>query len=517
MLYDIKDYASGTWIMYLRKSRQDDPNETVEGVLAKHETLLQEYAMRELGYKIQEGNIYREIVSGESIADRVEIKKVISRLESPEVAGVLCMEPSRLSRGDLADCARIISAFRFTHSLIATPMMIYNLENKMERKFFQDELLRGNDYLEYTKEILMRGRIASVKRGCYLPPKPPYGYKKVYIGKEPTLEIIEDEAEIVRMIFNIYINEGVTAGRIARRLNRMGIPGPTGDIWHNHTVWSMVRNAHYAGYVYFNYIKSVPVLENGEVIVRRLRQPEEEVIMAEGKHEAIIDRETWEAAKAVVSRAPRVKRDRSVKNPYSGLLRCAKCGKMMSLHPYKKAEDRYECRTVPLCYKTVISSALDAAVITALEESELPALQLRVKNNDGDSAKIQQRRLASLEAKMKELRAQEEKQFDLLETGVYTQDLFDRRNAALRKKMDECLADIQKTRLTLPNAVDYPERILALQAAIDILKDPSATPGKVNEVLKTIIDHIDYTGAEVDGKRRTKEPMKFSIAITLKL
>ena len=41
-----------TWdhyLMYLRKSRQDDPNETVEEVLAKHETRLQEYALREFG------------------------------------------------------------------------------------------------------------------------------------------------------------------------------------------------------------------------------------------------------------------------------------------------------------------------------------------------------------------------------------------------------------------------------------------------------------------------------------
>ena len=89
---------NGIWIMYLRKSRQDDPNETVEEVLAKHETILQEWAERELGFKIEEENIYREVISGESIADRDEIKKVLARLEDPAVVGVLCVEPSRLSR-----------------------------------------------------------------------------------------------------------------------------------------------------------------------------------------------------------------------------------------------------------------------------------------------------------------------------------------------------------------------------------------------------------------------------------
>ena len=42
------------WIMYLRKSRQDDPNETVEEVLAKHETMLQEWARNNLGRVIPE-------------------------------------------------------------------------------------------------------------------------------------------------------------------------------------------------------------------------------------------------------------------------------------------------------------------------------------------------------------------------------------------------------------------------------------------------------------------------------
>ena len=128
-------------LMYLRKSRQDDPNETVEEVLAKHENILQEYAMRELGGKIPEDHIYREVVSGESIDDREEIKKVLSRIEDSKISGVLVIEPSRLSRGDLIDCGRLINEFRYTRTLVVTPYMTYDLEDKMERKFFQDELL----------------------------------------------------------------------------------------------------------------------------------------------------------------------------------------------------------------------------------------------------------------------------------------------------------------------------------------------------------------------------------------
>ena len=96
------------WIMYLRKSRQDDPNETVEEVLSKHQTMLQDWAVRELGHPIPEEYIFREIVSGERIADRRELQKVLRAIESNEVAGILCRDASRLSRGDLLDCGTLM-------------------------------------------------------------------------------------------------------------------------------------------------------------------------------------------------------------------------------------------------------------------------------------------------------------------------------------------------------------------------------------------------------------------------
>ena len=76
------EYKSKIWLMYLRKSRQDDPNETVEEVLAKHETMLQDWALRELGHTIPEEYIFREIVSGERISDRRELQKVLRAIES---------------------------------------------------------------------------------------------------------------------------------------------------------------------------------------------------------------------------------------------------------------------------------------------------------------------------------------------------------------------------------------------------------------------------------------------------
>lgn len=508
------------WILYLRKSRQDDPTETVEEVLAKHEAILQEYAEREFGGRIPEENIYREVVSGESIDDRVEIKKVLARLEDPNVKGVLVVEPSRLSRGDLADCSRIINSFRFSKSQIVTPYMTYDLENKMERKFFKDELLRGNDYLEYTKEILFRGRVAAVKRGCYLGTRPPYGYDKTKIGKDYTLAIKEDEADVVRLIFDLYTREQLTPLRIAQRLNSMGIPAPLGGEWKKDTIRVVVRNPHYIGKVVWNRFKETQVLENGEITTKRLKQPEEEVIIAEGKHQAIIDMDTWEAARALVARNPRQKYTFPLKNPFSTMLFCGKCGRAMYIHPYKHAEDRFECKASAhggRCYKSVKYSELYNSVLELLEGSELPELQLKVKNGDGNAVKIQQRRLANLEAQMKEFRDKEEYMYELLESRHYTPEEFTKRRAALRSKIEECENNIQSTRAAMPKSVNYAEQVKNLQAAIDALKDPEATPEQKNRLLKAVVERMVFKGCPPVDKSKGFKKGENDYTITVKL
>ena len=500
------------WLMYLRKSRQDDPNETVEEVLAKHEAILQEWARRELGREIPEDCIYREVVSGESLEDRTEIKKVLSRIEDPRVVGVIVVEPQRLSRGDLIDCGTLISTLQYTKTLVATPMMTYSMENKMERRFFQDELMRGRDYLEYTKEILARGRHASVKKGCYIGSKPPYGYDKISIGKDKTLTPNED-ADTVRMIFNLYVHENMTYYQIATKLEQMGINPREAAKWSKHTVRAILRNYHYIGKVYYSRRKDVTVVENGERVTRRMFQPLEDVIMAEGKHPAIIDRKLFEQAQNIMNNNPRLWTDRELKNPFAGILKCGKCGKTIVHHPYHKAHDRLECRTRPMCFKSAKQIDVVNSVAMALEMSELPKLEAHLKNGDGSALALQKKQLQRLEKQMEEYRQQEETQYELLETKKYTQELFDKRNAALRQKMEDCEKKIASARQSLPKAVDYKEKIIALEDAIAGLRDDSVTAKEKNRLLKAIVSRIEMTTTE--GKTRGETDIHLRIFLKL--
>ena len=203
------------YLIYLRKSRADGEYETVEDVLAKHYRILQDYAVSKLGGAIPEKYIYREVVSGETIQDRPEMKKILDRIQAEDITGVLVVDPQRLSRGDLSDCGTIIRAFRYTDTLIVTPQKTYDLAEKFDRKFFEMELMRGNDYLEYIKEIMNRGRLASVNEGNFIGSVPPFGYDKVKVGKAYTLTP-NAEADTVQERSNAFHHAhayGASAGR----------------------------------------------------------------------------------------------------------------------------------------------------------------------------------------------------------------------------------------------------------------------------------------------------------------
>ena len=482
----------GTYLMYLRKSRADHPDESVEQVLEKHEKLLQDYFLRELGHTIPEDCIFREIVSGgENISDREEMRKVLSKIESGNICGVACADPQRLSRGSLTDCDLLIDTFRYSRTLVVTPVMVYDLENKMERRFFQDELMRGRDYLDYLKDVMYRGRYQSAARGNVVG-SPPYGYSKIKIGKNWTLEPNEN-ADIVRMMFNWYVKDCWTPKQIADELNRMMIPPSKGKEWVKESVLVLLKNVHYDGKVVFGQRKQTVVFENGKKVTKRLKQQPEDTLIVEGKHPAIIEHEIFELAQERIAgrgyMAPKTRRPLS--NPFAGLLTCPICGYAMTYHTTINGFHSFNCKKY--CSKVIKYSDLVHAVKTILLTEHLPELEAKQKNGDGDAITIQQQIINRLEKQMAELKKQEAKQYDLLETGIYTNEVFLERNAALRDKMTTCFTQLAEAKQNLPKSVDYAKKVRTLKEAVAALDDDTATIEQKNRLLKAVISKIEYT------------------------
>ena len=328
--------SSGSVIMYLRKSRSDDPTLPVSAVLSKHEQQLQEYAALNLGGEIPPEFIYREVGSAETIENRPVIKYILRMLERGDIYGVLVIEPQRLSRGDLEDCGRIVNTFRYTRTLVLTPPKIYDLSEEYDRKFFEMELTRGNDYLEYTKKILNRGRIASVKQGNFIGSTAPYGYKKAVIGSGKsafhTLEINPSEARAVRIMFQMYVHEDKGPAKIAEYLDELNIKPRKSTLWSAAAIRDMLKNPVYIGKIRWNYRKTQRRMVDGKISKYRPKASDDsEFIYVDGKHKRIIDDATFYAALQKGAKLTSSRNDRTLKNPFAGLARCASCGRMLAL------------------------------------------------------------------------------------------------------------------------------------------------------------------------------------------
>jgi hypothetical protein len=253
-------------------------------------------------------------------------------------------------------------------------------------------------------------------------------------------------------------------------------------------------------------------MENGEKVTRCLMQPEEEIIIAEGKHPALVDHGTFVKAQEKINANIPAKMGYPLRNTFAGMLFCSKCGKAIAQHPYKHAEPRFECRTRPRCSKSVKMSEVEQAVLVALEQSELPNLQSKWKSGEGNAIAIQKKLLESLEKEMENYRQQEERQYEFLETGRYTPDVFDKRNAALRQKMEDCQERIYKAKATMPKEVNYAEKIVTLKEAIAGMKNPEYTPEQKNRLLKAIVERIELSTEDAGHNA-----VNIRLAITLRL
>ena len=511
---DFSQFRPDEFLVYLRKSRSDDPLLSVEEVLAKHEAILDEWCERNLGAKVPEENKYREVVSGETIADRPDMQTILKRIESPKIKGVIIVEVQRLSRGDLEDAGKIIKLFRFTNTLAVTPQKAYDLRDEYDRDAFERELKRGNEFLEYTKKIMSRGTLLSVSQGNYVGSRPPYGYDKIWVteGKRkcPTLAINEEEATVVRMIFDMYVNKDMGRPSIAKHLDSLGIKPPKGDRWSPSALKDLLENVHYLGKIKWNWRKTVTVVEDGEIKKTAPKAKIGEYLIYDGKHPAIISEELFNAALAKQGRNHRSKPDTKVRNPFASLLYC-QCGRAMRLATYKchnapprlVCNDHSNCQTGSCTYEEFENYMVDVL------KQCIADFEIRVNSDNSDSIKLHEKLLKNLEKKMQELEAKEIAQWEAQANPDPAQrmppHIFAVLNEKLLKEKDEVKEAMCNARKSMPEPVDYQAKIYRFTEALNTLLDPEADPELKNKLLKDCIERIDYNRAKPE---RIRNPEK---------
>ncbi len=324
-------------LILLRKSRSDNPDETVEETLERHEKQLQKLIKKELGYYIPERNIYREIVSGgENIKDRPTFMEVLKRLEVGNIISVWCVDPQRLSRSGMYGAGEVLEIFDVTNTKIATLQKTYNLKDPMDKKMLEMIMIQSAEYLNYTKEVQTRGRIASVMEGRYIGSSTPFGYDKEKMKKGYKLVINEEEAEVVRTIFELCI-EGVGTSNIANYLNKEHMKSRTGCVWTPQMVRNVLESPANNGLVTYGKRKTVKKYVDGQIT--KTRPLNDDYIEAPGLHQTIVTKEEFSLAQEKLKNNATDKSiDKSnVQNPLAGIVYCSVCKHVMIRRPYNRS------------------------------------------------------------------------------------------------------------------------------------------------------------------------------------
>lgn len=503
-----------SYVIYLRKSRKDSDLESLGiDVLERHEKTLLELAKAR---NLLIGGIYREVVSGDSIDGRPEMKRLLTEVESGIWDGVLVMEVERLARGDTIDQGRVQRAFFYSNTLIITPAKTYDPTNEFDSEYFEFNLFMSRREYATIKRRMQTGRVRSVKDGYYVGNIPPYGWKRIKAkdGKHFSLAPNEQEAPILKLMYDMMGNKQYGFQKTCSELRKMGITSRSGKPFNPATLKGIISNPVNIGMVRWNYRKVQKSVING--IVQKSRPKSDEYVLVKAEHEGYIDPDLFKRANEPhgVMSAP-IRKDRPIQNPFAGILYCSECGRIMVR---KKAHcssphDYLICNYAGCPTVGIRMDEFENAFIEWLR-NYVEGYDFTAAYND-DSYKIdaQVNTVHNLEETLSTLMNQRSSLFDLLEQGIYTKEIFIERSDMLEKRINDCQNEIHTAKEEL-------DRMRAIQAnKADFIPqcnnlldswDKLDSAGK-NNALKSIIDKIVYTKTKKNGKNQEKSEFEIDV------
>lgn len=253
----------------------------------------------------------------------------------PKFEKILIKDISRFSRN--MDTVALIRALK--NKGVSLVLVNQGLEIATDRdEFYLNMLLNFAQQESVDRGDKVRfGLKQSAKNGVIKFTRDLYGYN--YNPETKEIKIVEEEAEVVRLIFDLYINKDMGVRRIMQHLEKRGIKTRQGKNFGYSTLTRMIDNRKYCGdLVYFKYDSGTVLNKHTSHKVR----PEKDWIIHEDVIPAIISREIFEKAKELKSgRADVVGKFKGRKHKittYSNKIICGNCG---GAYGRNRANDMY--------------------------------------------------------------------------------------------------------------------------------------------------------------------------------
>ena len=495
----MKVNQSDRFAFYLRKSRADLELEKLGEMetLARHAGMLEQLARRH-DIPMSQVEIYKEVVSGESIQDRPEMQRLLKAVSERKYKAVLVVEIERLARGNTSDQGQVADAFLYSNTLIITPSKVFNPRDPSDLEYFEFGLFMSRREYQTIRRRLQAGKLAAIKEGQYIANWVPYGYTAVRNGKKDRhLEVVPEEAEVVKRVFDLH-QSGNGPGAIARELTRQGIKPPrNADQWHKSTITRMLHNPVYIGKIRWSAKETTRVLaDDGRTVKRRVYNPEP--ILVDGNHAPIIDNSLWNAVN-YRRISPPVKQGIQLVNPLAGLLKCTSCHRAITYKSASKKQPKaiYTHTNALTCQQKAIHADLLLEAITEklkeiLHDTEIRALEDVPKD---ETPKRKQAISKSLNREQQKLK----KIYTSFESGIYSADEFITRRNEIQGEISRLQLQLEELNQK-PKAPEPKEYVQTLHELINSLTNEQIPAAEKNKFLSSFIKVIWYENDGVNCK-----------------
>ncbi|MCL2857736.1 MAG: recombinase family protein [Oscillospiraceae bacterium] len=423
-----------------------------------------------------------EGLSGKSAENRQSFMRMIRDASMDKFDLIITKEISRFSRNTL-------DSIMYTRQLLDCGVGVYfqadNINTLMPDSELRLTIMASIAQEEVRKlsERLRFGYKRSIEKGRILGQDNMLGYHK----KDGKLTVNEEEAAMIRRLFEVYGEGKIGLRGIARQLEKEGFVSPnTGKMYGYSTLQNIIRNPKCKGYYCSRKTVSVDYRDN-----RQRPVPEDEWVVHKDENiPAIVSEEVWEKANTLYKQRSTKMKEKggsfSARYPLSGKLICAEHGESYHRHVYKSKkrgeQEVWNCKLYrlkgkvegcdsPTIYTSEIAKILGEIYRDICKNRENVIQQLMEAYSQAGSSGDFAKEIAAAEKEIADTHAKKDKLLELMMEGLVSKEEFKKRNDRMNADIESQAAVISSTKNARELATYLKQEVGALRETIGAAYD----------------------------------------------
>lgn len=408
-------------------------------------------------------------ISGRKAANRPAFQKMITLAKSKEHSFdvIIVWKFSRFTRNQEESIVykNLLKKSNIDVVSISEPIPDGFIGELVQRIFeWMDEYYSIN----LSQEVL-RGMTQRAMKGQYNS-APPLGYKM----EAGVPVIVSEQAEIVKKIFHMYVNERLSFFDIAKNLNTLGYKTKHGGKFQNRTVAYILRNEFYIGKIIWNKIKQ------------------------QGNYETFISEELFNQAQAIdkaTTKKGKTRPSSTYKHWLSGILVCSSCGsRLVRAYTGKSGLSSFQCTSYNhgACTTShmISENKLTPAILDGLKRViDGGNISYRINHiatgEENSERELLLKRINNIQVKQERIKEAYRDGIDSLEEY--------KANKEILAKEKETLTAFLKEYPKKNNPNENKEIIVEnIRSAYDIISAPNSTHAQKHEALRSVLEKIVY-------------------------